>query len=78
MKGRGHAWPLSPLKSILPRTFLPLYQLHLSLLVRLTGDATGQSDWMRTRTALNALALLALILSTVSAVVRGKTSKVSV
>lgn len=41
----------------------------------LTGDASGQYGWTRIGALLNALALLAFILSTVSAVVRGKISR---
>ena len=55
-----------------PSFYLPLALLHLSLLVRLVGDAMGMFEWMRMGAALNALALLAFILSTASAVVRGK------
>jgi len=41
------------------------------------GDAMGMFEWMRMGAALNALALLAFILSTVSAVVHGKISRVA-
>jgi hypothetical protein len=58
-----------------PTYYLPLALLHLSLLVRLTGDVSGQYGWTRTGALLNALALLAFILSTISAVVRGKISQ---
>ena len=60
-----------------PTFYLPLLLLHLSLLVRLTGDATGQYGWTRIGALLNALALLAFILSTVAAVVRGRISQAS-
>ena len=54
-----------------PTFYLPLAVLHLSLVVRLAGDATAQFDWIRIGGALNALALVAFIASTASAVVRG-------
>ena len=55
-----------------PTFYLPLALLHLSLLVRLAGDAAGQLDWTRLGGLLNALALAAFIVSTASAAVRGK------
>jgi hypothetical protein len=55
-----------------PSFYLPLALLHLSLVVRLAGNASGQFAWTQTGGALNALALLAFILSTATAVVRGK------
>jgi hypothetical protein len=55
-----------------PTFYLPLALLHLSLLVRLAGDAGGQLAWTRVGGLLNALALAAFIVSTVSAAVRGK------
>jgi hypothetical protein len=54
-----------------PTFYLPLAVLHLSLAVRLAGDATAQFDWIRIGGALNALALVAFIASTASAVARG-------
>ena len=57
-----------------PTFYLPLALLHLSLLVRLVGDAAGQLAWTRVGGLLNALALAAFIVSTVSAAVRGKRS----
>ena len=54
-----------------PTFYLPLAVLHLSLIVRLAGDATAQFDWIRTGGALNALALAAFVASTASAVARG-------
>jgi hypothetical protein len=57
-----------------PTFYLPLALLHLSLLVRLAGDAAGQFAWTRFGALLNALALAAFIVSTVSAAVRGKRS----
>ena len=54
------------------RTFyVPLALLHVSLAVRLAGDATGQYAWTRVGALLNALALAAFIVSTVTAVARG-------
>ena len=46
----------------------------VSLAVRLAGDATGHYPWTRVGALLNALALAAFIVSTVTAVVRGKRS----
>jgi hypothetical protein len=54
-----------------PTFYLPLALLHLSLVVRLAGDAAGSFETTRTGALLNAIALAAFILSTVSAVVRG-------
>jgi hypothetical protein len=54
-----------------PTFYLPLAVLHLSLVVRLAGDAAAQFDWIRIGGALNALALAAFIASTASAVARG-------
>lgn len=52
--------------------YVPLALLHISLLVRLAGDATGQYQWTRSGGMLNALALAVFIVGTVAAVVRGK------
>lgn len=49
----------------------PLALLHISLLVRLAGDAAGQIELTRLGGALNALALVAFIASTVTAVLCG-------
>jgi len=49
----------------------PLALLHISLLVRLAGDAAGQIELTRLGGALNALALVAFIGSTVTAVLCG-------
>ncbi len=54
-----------------PTFYLPLAVLHLSLVVRIVGDATAQFDWIRAGGALNALALVAFIASTATAVARG-------
>lgn len=73
----GHAPIIFPavLRVAVPyhRTFyVPLALLHVSLLVRLAGDATGQYQWTRVGALLNALALAAFIVSTVTAVARGR------
>ena len=54
-----------------PVFYLPLALLHLSLLVRMAGDATGRFGWTQTGGMLNAVALAAFIVTMVSAVVRG-------
>jgi hypothetical protein len=55
-----------------PTFYLPLVLLHVSVLTRLAGDATGQTDWTRVGGLLNALALAAFIVGTVSAAMRGR------
>lgn len=55
-----------------PTFYLPLLLLHASLLVRLAGDATERYHWTRIGAILNAVALAAFILSTVSAGIRGR------
>jgi hypothetical protein len=55
--------------------YLPLALLHGSLLLRLGGDAAGWFEAVRAGGLLNALALLAFIASTVSAVLRGRRSR---
>ena len=55
-----------------PVFYAPLALLHLSLVVRLAGDLAAVPDWRSMGGALNALALLAFILSTLAAVIRGK------
>lgn len=55
-----------------PVFYAPLALLHLSLAIRLAGDAAALHDWRSAGAALNALALLAFILNTIAAVVRGK------
>ena len=54
-----------------PSFYAPLALLHGSLALRLAGDALGQADWLRVGALLNALALAAFIVSTLSAVLRG-------
>ncbi len=51
--------------------YAPLALLHASLLVRLIGDWAGLLQWRRYGGALNGVALLAFVLGTVAAVVRG-------
>jgi hypothetical protein len=57
-----------------PTFYGPLALLHVSLIARLAGDASGQFAWTRAGGLLNALALAAFVVSTVSAAVRGKRS----
>ena len=52
--------------------YLPLVLLHLSLLLRLAGDAAAEHVWLRVGGLFNAIALAAFIVSTVLAVLRGK------
>jgi hypothetical protein len=59
-----------------PMFYGPLALLHASLAVRIAGDAFGQFAWISLGGLLNALALAAFIISTVSAAVRGKRSSV--
>ena len=55
-----------------PVFYVPLALLHLSLALRLAGDLAVQPDWRSMGGALNAVALLAFILNTIAAVIRGK------
>jgi hypothetical protein len=55
-----------------PTFYGPLALLHVSLVVRVAGDTSGQFAWTRVGGLLNALALAAFILSTLSAAVRGR------
>lgn len=59
-----------------PTFYGPLALLHASLAVRIAGDASGHLAWTRVGALLNALALAAFIVSTVSAAVRGKRNAV--
>jgi hypothetical protein len=52
--------------------YVPLALLHISVLLRLAGDASGRFDWTRAGGMLNALALALFIIGTVGAVLRGK------
>lgn len=55
-----------------PGFYVPLALLHLSLGARVVGDLAVLPDWRSAGGAGNAVALLAFILVTVSAVIRGK------
>ena len=55
-----------------PSFYAPLALLHGSLALRLAGDAWGWADGLRVGALLNALALAAFIVSTASAVLRGR------
>lgn len=52
--------------------YAPLVLLHVGLALRVAGDATAQFDWTRWGAMLSALALLAFIVNTIAAVVRGQ------
>ncbi len=54
-----------------PAFYGPLVLLHLSLVVRLAGDAADRSDWTRAGGILNAVALATFILGTAIAVASG-------
>jgi len=58
-----------------PAFYVPLGLLHGSLAVRLIGDASGSFAWTRVGGALNAAALAAFIIGTVTAVVRARRSE---
>ncbi|MCA1975121.1 MAG: hypothetical protein LDL44_19990 [Caenispirillum sp.] len=60
-----------------PLFYAPLVLLHLSLAVRLAGDAAGAFEWRSVGGLLNAIALAAFLLNTVAAVVRGRLKKAS-
>src|SRR4029453_17099485 len=55
-----------------PSFYVPLGLLHLSLAVRLVGDAFGEFEWTRIGAMGNALALVAFIVGTAAAIFRGK------
>ena len=55
-----------------PIFYVALALLHLSLLVRVAGDAAGQLDWVRVGGLGNGLALAAFILGIIAAVLRGR------
>jgi len=57
--------------------YVPLAVLHLSLALRVVGDLAQLADWRRAGGAGNAVALLLFVLGTISAVVRGKLSRVT-
>jgi hypothetical protein len=52
--------------------YAPLALLHLSLAIRLAGDVVEQYEWTRMGGLLNALALAAFLVGTVTAVARGR------
>ncbi len=58
-----------------PAFYAPLALLHLSLVVRLAGDAMGRFEWTRAGGLLNALAIAAFILGTAVAVTRGLSAR---
>lgn len=57
-----------------PSFYAPLALLHASLALRLAGDASGQFGWTRSAGMLSAIALAAFIVSTATAVLRGRRS----
>lgn len=76
----GHAPIIFPaiLRVKVPYTahfYPPLVLLHTSLLVRLGGDWALRPDWRAWGGVLNAVALLAFVLGTVAAVIRGRTAR---
>jgi hypothetical protein len=58
-----------------PAFYAPLALLHLSLVVRLGGDALGRFELTRAGGVLNAVALAAFVASSVTAVVRGRRAR---
>jgi hypothetical protein len=58
-----------------PYFYLPLALLHVSLLLRLTGDWLALPQWRAWGGALNGIALLAFVLGTIAAVLRGLAKK---
>ena len=58
-----------------PYFYLPLALLHLSLLLRLGGDWALSASWRAWGGALNGVALLAFVLGTIAAVLRGAAQK---
>jgi len=58
-----------------PAFYVPLALLHLSLVVRLAGDAAGRFEWTRAGGLLNAVALAAFIVGTIAAVIRGTVAR---
>jgi len=55
-----------------PGFYAPLALLHASLVLRLAGDAAGSFAWTRWGALLSALALVAFIANTATAVLRGR------
>jgi hypothetical protein len=58
-----------------PYFYLPLALLHLSLLIRVAGDWMTLVQWRAWGGALNGIALLAFVLGTITAVLRGLAEK---
>lgn len=58
-----------------PTFYLPLIVLHASLVIRIAGDLLQSSHGRSAGGALNAVALLLFVLSTIIAVIRGKRQK---
>ena len=58
-----------------PTFYAPLVLLHASLIVRLAGDWMLAPEWRAWGGALNGLALLAFVLGTIVAVIRGRTAR---
>lgn len=76
----GHAPIILPavLRVVVPYTpyfYLPLALLHVSLLIRLAGDRTMSAPWRAWGGGLNGIALLAFVLGTIAAVLRGRAKK---
>jgi hypothetical protein len=76
----GHAPIILPavLRVAVPYTpyfYLPLALLHVSLSIRLAGDWLMLAQWRAWGGALNGIALLAFVLGTITAVVRGLRGK---
>jgi hypothetical protein len=57
-----------------PSFYVPLALLHSSLAVRVAGDAIGSYPWRGAGGLLNAVALLAFVVVTIAAIVRGRSS----
>ncbi len=55
-----------------PSFYVPLVLLHVSVAIRLIGDASGRFEWTSMGGMLNALALAAFIATMLSAVLRGR------
>jgi hypothetical protein len=52
--------------------YVPLAVLHVSVLLRLAGDASARFDWTRLGGMLSAVAVAAFLVGTVAAVLRGR------
>ena len=57
-----------------PYFYAPLALLHASLLVRMAGDWMVSPEWRAWGGMLNGVALLAFVVGTVAAVIRGRFS----